>query len=58
MLFNSLEFLIFLPIVFILLLSIILKPIEKNYLEEYLNITQNNINIEKDTNNIKNLHKL
>ena len=50
--------LVALPIVFILLLSIIFKPIEKNYLEEYLNITQNNINIEKDTNNIKNLHKL
>ena len=38
--------LVALPIIFILLLSIIFKPIEKNYLDEYLDIKQNNINNE------------
>ena len=35
--------LVALPIIFILLLSIAFKPIEKNYLDEYLDITENKI---------------
>ena len=40
--------LVALPIIFILLLSIIFKPIEKNYLEEYLDTTKQNNTNKKD----------
>lgn len=45
--------LVALPIIFILLLSIVFKPIEKNYLDEYLDIKQNNINTDKYNNKVK-----
>ena len=45
--------LVALPIIFILLLSIVFKPIEKDYLDEYLDITQNNINTDKYNNKDK-----
>ena len=49
--------LVALPIIFILLLSIVFKPIEKDYLDEYLDITQNNINTDKYNNDSKHTKK-
>jgi len=49
--------LVALPIIFILLLSIVFKPIEKDYLDENLDITQNNINTDKYNNDSKHTKK-
>ena len=50
--------LVALPIIFILLLSIVFKPIEKDYLDEYLDITQNNLNTDKFNKNSKNTKQI